>query len=82
MKVDKTKISPSSGVHSTAVISMQQINNLLKSKNISPSSQNEYNSNSSRRSPSIREVNEKLYNEMLNFLFLNRNYSFVGIVFE
>lgn len=58
MKVDKTKISPGSVVNSTAVISMQQINNLLKSKNISPSSQNEYNSNSSRRSPSIREVNK------------------------
>lgn len=55
MKVDKTKISPGSAVNSTAVISMQQINNLLKSKNISPSSQNEYNSNSARRSPSIRE---------------------------
>lgn len=59
MKLDKTKISPggTGGSNSSATISMQQINNLLKtSKNNSPSSQNEFNTSSVHRSPSIREV--------------------------
>lgn len=70
MKMDKTKISPSSVISGTSVISMQQINNLLKSsgssggapgsgginKNTSPSSQHDFNLSSSHRSPSLREV--------------------------
>lgn len=71
MKVEKNKISPSTGVGVSSVISMQQINNLLKStggsvagsgssgginKNISPSSQHDFNIASAHRSPSLREV--------------------------
>lgn len=60
MKLDKTKISPSGTgvIGSNSIISMQQINNLLKSSknNSSSSSQNEFNSSSVHRSPSIREV--------------------------
>lgn len=71
MKVEKSKISPISGVGGSSVISMQQINNLLKTtggcaagtgssgginKNISPSSQHDFNIASAHRSPSLREV--------------------------
>lgn len=79
MKVDKSKISPGSGVSGTSVISMQQINNLLKSsggsggsgtpgsgginKNTSPSSQHDFNLGSSHRSTSLREVCNFLQNK-------------------
>lgn len=57
MKMDKTKISPVAG-NTGSVISMQQINNLLKSSNKSnnlPSSQIDFNSDSAKRSPSMRD---------------------------
>lgn len=61
MKLDKSKTSPSGGsgvLNSSAVISMQQINNLLKSGKVgtSSNSQADFNSSSVHRSPSIREV--------------------------
>lgn len=61
MKMDK-KISPSSN---STTVSIQQINNLLKSNalksNNTPSSQNEFKSSSTRRSPSMREVRSSIY---------------------
>lgn len=75
MKLDKSKTSPSGGsgvLNSNAVISMQQINNLLKSGKVgtSSNSQAEFNSSSVHRSPSIREVTIKIEIIFLNFFLL------------